>query len=413
MSWDCLATIFVRLFQLRYYVPSLLFSSHQCQQHSPIARVHAKGLGRLKLLLRRKDPGLPGRLLELLQQQMKQPQEVIIVGLLEWMDEMVREQVGLGEEEGDAEIMAGGGKEWLENDTKEEEEEENWFQDEKHVKEYLETTLSLLEKTSGDSAVYVPLVALVGRLRMLSERLFDAVAGDHPQAKAKLKACVTMISATESDNDDEAEANDLDNSIGSIRLSDENDEVIVESSASDDKLSGSDVIVSSRLCSTENNVSEPRQQQHQIVDTRKRKGDAESDIVLVQESKRSRKGDPIQGLRECIRLLREGERGEKIGVFEELSRLISAENPTLCNGDLFLSLIEALMAFLLPSSSSRKEEPLVEAHLNAISLLKQLLINQAGLFNEFAIAKLNVEPTTSLTYMLAETLLIARDQRQV
>lgn len=104
-------------------------------------------------------------------------------GLLEWMDELVKREVGLYEDEESGAAYAGGSNLGVSDDDRESvlssDEDQwlagEWFQDDLNVKQYLIRLVPVLTSTSAGSIVHEPLVSLVAHLKMLNQRTFDTV----------------------------------------------------------------------------------------------------------------------------------------------------------------------------------------------------------------------------------------------
>ncbi|KAI9257161.1 clasp N terminal-domain-containing protein [Phascolomyces articulosus] len=215
MSWDCVVGIYTRVLSLQHYIPALILASQDIsfslnhhtdnnnnnrhgtfQSHSSsstqIKDTCRIGIGRLRMYLGAYDTQLPKHLLETLDQtrfhfqDQKQQQQAIVLYLVEWMDELVCEYVGLGKDKEDdqdkeetflLQVKEG-------SDVYFEEEGHPaypWFDDETNIQEAMSQCLSLLEVTrqqeqegkDGSGLVAKTLTTLVGRLRLSNERVFD------------------------------------------------------------------------------------------------------------------------------------------------------------------------------------------------------------------------------------------------
>ncbi|RUP42689.1 hypothetical protein BC936DRAFT_138222 [Jimgerdemannia flammicorona] len=164
-----------------------------------------RGLRRLKTYLGRRDRELGDKLLKCLsaiggaggpprrakKDEMSVPlKRKVTRGIVEWMDEIVKREVGLYEDEEVTSYSTSGGgllgvveddRESVFSMTSEADEDPEtwlageWFQDDVNVKQYLNRLLPVLTKTPVSSVVHTPLVLLIAHLRLVNEKVFETV----------------------------------------------------------------------------------------------------------------------------------------------------------------------------------------------------------------------------------------------
>ena len=202
MNWDSLATIFVYVLSPKNYVPTLVIASreHASSKHARgsrrdrIAEIYAKGLQRLKLYLKRTEFDLAKCLLEILaaaadgsalmdssarRELLTHPEhrEELVIGLIEWVDELVCDYIGLGEDED--ETLVSEGSTWL-SDTPSPRAHQ-WFDEDHNLASCLISILKILQNTLSKTATHEALTNLMGRLRLANERVFESVMRDSDQ----------------------------------------------------------------------------------------------------------------------------------------------------------------------------------------------------------------------------------------
>ncbi|KAG2226956.1 hypothetical protein INT45_006363 [Circinella minor] len=199
MSWDCLVAVYTRMIHIQHYIPALILVSQgynnrvfSQQQRSSINKTCQIGLRRLRSYLTSYDPELPKHLLQVLDKvsviynQDPQQRDTIILYIIEWMDEIVCEYVGLGmdnEEQDDNIIMQvkEGSDYYFEQDGHP---AYPWFEDETNMRQVISRVLSMLETIREEECggeedeehgikLYKTLKTLVSRLRLSNERVFD------------------------------------------------------------------------------------------------------------------------------------------------------------------------------------------------------------------------------------------------
>ncbi|KAI7861841.1 hypothetical protein BDF14DRAFT_1863429 [Spinellus fusiger] len=201
MDWESLTSIFIHVFSLNHYVPSLI-KAEQAQIHtsdmSPhellVREIYAKGLKRLKIILKRTDPLLTPKLLTLVQEKLddSRRREMIsrvnkdhdlIRGLLEWIDELVCDYVGLGDEDP---VLLEEGRCWIKSEDGTTIQALEWFENATNIVFCLNTFLPLLQRISSEPMVYEPLMPLIGHLRLCNQRVFEKVSQEHGRAIADI-----------------------------------------------------------------------------------------------------------------------------------------------------------------------------------------------------------------------------------
>ncbi|CEI99759.1 hypothetical protein RMCBS344292_13840 [Rhizopus microsporus] len=197
MSWESLAGIFVYVMSLNYYAPTLIIADQQCKssqsKRSDMTAVFSKGLARMKLFLKRNDPGLVMKLLNLLKstenvQKSKQldssvkrdillfpiNKERLQVGLLEWIDQLACDHLGLTQDE-DMETLMEGSR-WL-NASLQTTTAEQWFDVNENVKQLTDYVVHMTtaDSTKHQELLQPALQQLVEHLKMINVTVFDDV----------------------------------------------------------------------------------------------------------------------------------------------------------------------------------------------------------------------------------------------
>ncbi|KAG1175522.1 hypothetical protein G6F70_004671 [Rhizopus microsporus] len=197
MSWESLAGIFVYVMSLNYYAPTLIIADQQCKssqsKRSDMTAVFSKGLARMKLFLKRNDPGLVMKLLNLLKstenvQKSKQldssvkrdillfpiNKEHLQVGLLEWIDQLACDYLGLAQDE-DMETLMEGSR-WL-NASLQTTTAERWFDVDENVKQLTDYVVHMTtaDSTKHQELLQPALQKLIEHLKMINATVFDDV----------------------------------------------------------------------------------------------------------------------------------------------------------------------------------------------------------------------------------------------
>ncbi|KAI8355674.1 clasp N terminal-domain-containing protein [Blakeslea trispora] len=198
MSWESLAGIFVYIMSFNYYCPTLVIADQACKyrklsdRQQQIVSIYSKGLVRIKMFLKRNDPELPQRLLDitksvletdsihdiqLLDASVKRDlhlhpdsKESLICGMLAWMDQILCDYVGLPEDE-DPEILMEGSQ-WLAASDKESLAGQ-WFQDRSHIHAYIQFVVQSLLRQSPHNSSYDILSCMANHLKMANQRAFE------------------------------------------------------------------------------------------------------------------------------------------------------------------------------------------------------------------------------------------------
>jgi hypothetical protein len=194
MSWDSLAGIFVYIMSLNYYGPTLIIANqeecnhqYQTQKQQDIKALYSKGLTRIKMFLKRHDPHLPKQLLDMMQglktnnmdlfdarikrDLMAYPSYMMGLqcGILNWLDEILCDYVGLLEDD-DAEMVMEGSK-WLQMSTQQQAASQ-WFDDNSNVRSLIRFVLHRLT-LQEENEVSPILSRMVAHLKMANERVFE------------------------------------------------------------------------------------------------------------------------------------------------------------------------------------------------------------------------------------------------
>jgi hypothetical protein len=193
MSWESLAGIFVYIMSLNYYVPTLIIANQQeCHnQHTTpneqkMKALYSKGLKRIKLFLKCHDPHLPKQLLDMMQGLQTNNMDLfdahikrdlmayphyklgLQCGLLNWLDEILCDYVGLYEDE-DPEISMEGSK-WLQKAVHQQVASQ-WFDDNFNVRSLIRFVLHRLNREQNQ--IYPILCRMAAHLKMGNERVFE------------------------------------------------------------------------------------------------------------------------------------------------------------------------------------------------------------------------------------------------
>ncbi|ORZ20424.1 clasp N terminal-domain-containing protein [Absidia repens] len=236
MSWDCLTGIFVFIFPLHQFLPTLILAS---QRHcydggavtcSSVELQHCRalcvrGLKRIKLYLKYNDPDLFQSLLDILLTAatpggpgLRDPnaknelrkitttvtaihsdnndtedkvRDHLIYELVTWLDELVTNYVGLDDCDSDHDLMAECKQHWTKDMTTAKIKMDACAQgldDNDKLESCLGSILGLLRSYTSaiHSAVFTSLITLIGRLRLVSIRVFNLVVDKTDRDTARL-----------------------------------------------------------------------------------------------------------------------------------------------------------------------------------------------------------------------------------
>lgn len=263
MSWESLAGIFVYIMSLNYYGPTLIVANEEeCIQHNQtqklqdIKALYTKGLKRIKMFLKRHDPYLPKQLLDMLQSLqagnmhlfdalkrdlMAYPSYMMSLqcGLLNWLDEILCDYVGLPEDD-DAEMLMEGSK-WLHMATQQHMASQ-WFDDNFNVRSLIRFVLHRLA-LQEENETYSILCRMGAHLKMANERVFEqemdeldktatvyvkkTLCAQTHEVKENLDGLLSIFNETpEYDNGDNIKLNEF--NVDSITLEDLYEEVVKE-----------------------------------------------------------------------------------------------------------------------------------------------------------------------------------------
>ncbi|KAG0174960.1 suppressor of tub2 mutation [Apophysomyces sp. BC1021] len=193
-TWEATAGILLKLISFEEYVPRLILDACETSLRTEDDKAKVRHanltLKRVKLFLTRHDPDLADRLLANLMVvggfgdvAPKRPSVInkkdpmrshtnrrqLTKQFLEWMDELVVPMIGL-EVAPEEEIEE---SEWLGIGT--ENVASRWFEADAHVKLCLLRLLPLVSTSLPGSMWHGPLVSLVGHLRLVNQKLFEAM----------------------------------------------------------------------------------------------------------------------------------------------------------------------------------------------------------------------------------------------
>lgn len=185
-SWESITGIFVHVMPLTYYAPLLILSG-------------GKGLARLKMFLKRNDPDLAHRLLDMTNQLLHahsiedvdmldasvkkairldpHNKTRLHMGLVDWMDELICDHLGIPEEE-DTEMLLEGAS-WL-NINVHQVHASQWFDEVEHIRSYVQFALQhLVDQENLPDGLCIILRRMAGHLKMANERIFETEADDN------------------------------------------------------------------------------------------------------------------------------------------------------------------------------------------------------------------------------------------
>ncbi|KAG2201356.1 hypothetical protein INT47_001444 [Mucor saturninus] len=190
MGWESIAGIFMCIMAFNYYCPTLVIAAHQRLEKpakiTEINQIYGKGLKRVKMFLKRNDPLLAKRLLDILE-SIKSDQKLLDLsvkqdfllnpsykqalqcGLLAWMNEILGYYVGLAEDEDPETLKEGEGFLDVVNGGSCAEE---WFDSSQNIQSYVAFVIgSLLTTSSLDESYPLP-CSMAQKLKLANPRVF-------------------------------------------------------------------------------------------------------------------------------------------------------------------------------------------------------------------------------------------------
>ncbi|KAI8145724.1 clasp N terminal-domain-containing protein [Fennellomyces sp. T-0311] len=383
MSWDCVVGVYTRVLELEQYLPALILAKNRTPGGTAsIAKEYRMGLQRLQLYLNQYDPQLPKHLLALLIAHVNSddPRDnTLALYVARWLDGILCEYVGLGsdDDEGqdDYKEMKEGSDYYLEQDG---EPAYPWFDDEVNIRAAMSETVSVLERISEDdkSGLGHILHTLIGRLRLSNERVFEIFSERFEVAIRRLprRGGYTLTMEDFDFMPDEEEG--------------------MESSGATQDFSKMDLGVDRKV--------------------RDALGGAQqvADLEIL----------PPQNIRDT--LLQSLQERPTVATFKTWSRL-SDEAPAADNDDRssnfllwteslnsasssgpFILVLEGIMTALL----SEQDE---DAAIKTVHLIKRLIQNQLGVLKYYEEATSKDNISSSISYLLAEALLITAASRSI
>ncbi|KAI9322833.1 clasp N terminal-domain-containing protein [Dichotomocladium elegans] len=388
MSWDCLAGVFTRVLCLHHYIPPIILASKGCKRTdgktiptTTLSGIYEKGAARLKLYLKHCDPELPGRLLSILvaSRELGYPAKYRQY-LIQWIDELLCEYVGLLNDE-DGDDIKKGADDWIVARRPDEQwTAYRWFDDEVNTKKCLSAILPILENIAEDAEEYSALLVLVGRLRMSNERVFEAIAHQYRRAMERLTYSRPGPSY---DQQTTNALDEFDTTLGLIRLDEKNPMACETHSDTTHEFSNLLVSIASEDATN---------------------GEENSGSLVVQVNTQG----PARWSQELSELLQRLQRQQDVSDVELQSilkrlQVVSGATPVLqhehiysAQGDMwigspgrgrcFLLLMEILIGFLMPPLSPSHKD---RVQTQAIILIKHILTNQAGILNYYEQRSLN------------------------
>ena len=213
-TWESVAGVLLKFVAFEEYVPRLILDASadavSLKTEDDVAKFEQanQALKRVKHFLKRHDPGLPDKLYAGLQEVggfgsssasslRKTPSMAVLTAkkdpmrnpanrrkltsrYLEWMDELVLPMLGLEQSnDGSDDIsMDQRATEWMDADAPDNAVSQ-WFESDVHIRQYLEKLFPLVSTSSSGSVVHAPLVSVVGHLRLVNQKLFEAVASTY------------------------------------------------------------------------------------------------------------------------------------------------------------------------------------------------------------------------------------------
>ncbi|KAI9498131.1 clasp N terminal-domain-containing protein [Zychaea mexicana] len=213
-SWESVAGVLLKLIAFEEYVPRLILDASadavSLKTEDDIAKFEQanQAFKRVKHYLKRHDPDLPDKLFAGLtdvggfgggstatlrktpsmavlnnkKDPMRNPanRRKLTSRYLEWMDELVLPILGLEPNNSSTEDFAvdQSATEWMDVEASDNVVSQ-WFESDANVRQYLEKLFPLVSTSSSGSVVHAPLVALVGHLRLVNQKLFETVASTY------------------------------------------------------------------------------------------------------------------------------------------------------------------------------------------------------------------------------------------
>ncbi|KAG2201355.1 hypothetical protein INT47_001443 [Mucor saturninus] len=190
MGWESIAGIFMYIMAFNYYCPTLVIAAHQRLEKpakiTEINQIYGKGLKRVKMFLKRNDPLLAKRLLDMLESlkgdqklldaSVKQDfllnpsyKQALQCGLLAWMNEILGDYVGLAEDEDPETLKEGEGFLDVVNGGSCAEE---WFDSSQNIQSYVAFVIGSLLNTSSLDESYPLLCSIAQKLKLANPRVF-------------------------------------------------------------------------------------------------------------------------------------------------------------------------------------------------------------------------------------------------
>ncbi|KAI7896012.1 clasp N terminal-domain-containing protein [Mucor mucedo] len=190
MGWESIAGIFMYIMAFNYYCPTLVIAAHQRLEKpakiTEINQIYSKGLKRVKMFLKRNDPLLAKRLLDMLESlkgdqklldaSVKQDfllnpsyKQALQCGLLAWMNEILGDYVGLAEDEDPETLKEGEGFLDVVNGGSCAEE---WFDSSQNIQSYVAFVIGSLLDTSSLEESYPLLCSMAQKLKLANPRVF-------------------------------------------------------------------------------------------------------------------------------------------------------------------------------------------------------------------------------------------------
>jgi hypothetical protein len=189
MSWDGIAGVIGKLCSVDQFSLPLIIAMERELNNSRGYSILKAGYRRWKRLLRKFDANLGETLLKCFLTTMANRQQTngsqgsshldtnsrhkVAIALIEWMDELVSVVVGLyADDTEDPEDDDETATAWL---GQAEDLAPSWFEQDQNLRKYLTKLIPILLSTTPSTSQYIPLVQLIGHLRLVHESVFQAI----------------------------------------------------------------------------------------------------------------------------------------------------------------------------------------------------------------------------------------------
>lgn len=210
-SWEFTAGVLPHIVGPMQYIPIYISRSNRKATNvteKTRKEMYRKGLCKLKLIHGSKDAQLPARLLELLTTYTHSNiDEEFVLAILQWINEIICEHIGLAEEI-DSDLHETG-KPWLVNKDDEIQSASRWFELSENVNFYLERLISLSNAIIPFPALVKHISVIFERLRLANEHVYESVSLAHSDILDKLLSLQTVEHDEESQHQHQHQRQDV------------------------------------------------------------------------------------------------------------------------------------------------------------------------------------------------------------